>query len=77
MYGGKAEVFYSDGMPTGKEVCKNEGFMPETSQPGVPQNNSIIERTSQDVKYGTCALLAQAGNARLFVGICCTMLLYA
>ncbi len=27
----------------------------------MPQNNSIIERTNQDVKYGTRALLAQAG----------------
>ncbi len=76
VHGRKVEITYTDGMPTFREVCRYEGFIPEVSQPGVPRSNSIIERTNQDVKYGTRALLAQAGMPACLWVFCCTVLLY-
>ncbi len=36
------------------------------SQPGVPQNNGVIERTNLDVRAGATACLSQAGLPRSF-----------
>ncbi len=54
-------MLYTDKAPQFAEVCRLDRIVPETSQPGVPQTNGIIERTNQDIVVGSRALLAQAG----------------
>jgi hypothetical protein len=55
------KLFYSDASGEIKKACKLLRLVHERSQPGVPQNNAIIERTNQDIVTGTIASLVQAG----------------
>ncbi len=54
-------MLYTDNTPQFAEVCRLDHILPETSQPGVPQTNTIIESANQDIVIGTLALLALAG----------------
>ena len=58
--------FYCDNSPELKLVCTTLGIVHETSRPGVPQNNSIIERTNLDILEGTRATLICAGLPECF-----------
>ena len=57
LYSGSAELNASRRALT---ICH------EASQPGMPQNNGIIERANQDIKLGASACLLQAGHSGQF-----------
>ncbi len=57
---------YSDGADEIVSACRAEGILPDTSQPGHPENNALIERTNQDIIHGTRTLLFQAGLPSCF-----------
>ena len=52
---------YSDSAPELIAGVRNLGWRHETSLPGVPRNNSMIERANQIILGGTTACLIQAG----------------
>ena len=62
----KVEIFYSDNAPELVLACKNLGIVHELSLPGVPQNNSIVERTNLDILEGTRTCLVCAGFPQCF-----------
>ncbi len=64
--GKKVKLLYSDGAPEIGAACKKEGILWDTSEPGIPQSNSLIERTNQDILQGTRTLLLQAGLPSCF-----------
>ena len=55
---------YSDNAPELIAGVRNLGWRHETSRPGVPRNNSMIERANQIILGGTTACLIQAGLSR-------------
>ena len=48
----------------------------DTSQPGVPQNNAVVERLVQDILEGTRTALLRAGLPAMFLGIRLPTLLF-
>jgi hypothetical protein len=44
-----------------QKACKMLGICRDSIQPGVPQTNTVAERTVQDITNGTSAALSQAG----------------
>ena len=57
----RVKLFYSDASGEIKKASKLLRISHERSQPGVPQNNGIIERANQDIIVGTIASLVHAG----------------
>jgi hypothetical protein len=49
-----------------KAACKNLKIKSEFSQPGIPRNNSVIERSVGDLVEGSRTLLRTAGMPTLF-----------
>ena len=54
-------TMYSDQEDSIKAACKNLKIKSEFSQPGVPRNNALIERTIGDILEGSRTLLRTAG----------------
>ena len=61
-----ANSFYSDNAPELELACTTLGIVHENSRAGVPQNNSVIERTNLDILEGTRATLISAGFPECF-----------
>jgi len=59
-------LVYSDSHPSLRAACHELGIAWEGPQPGIHQNNAIIERLNADVLAGTRTLLAQAGLPSAF-----------
>ena len=57
----KCGVMYSDNANEIKNASERLKISPHTSQPGMPQNNAVAERTNQDMLAGTRTNLEQAG----------------
>ena len=53
------KLLYTDGAPEFARSCNTMQICHEISQPGISQNNGIIERTNPDVQIGTAACLLQ------------------
>ena len=60
------QTMYSDQEEAIKTACRNLKIKSDFSQPGVPRNNSIIERSVGDVVDGTRTLLRTAGMPTMF-----------
>ena len=58
--------FYSDNAPELELACTKLGIVHEKSRAGVPQNNSIVERTNLDILEGTRTTLISAGFPECF-----------
>jgi transposase InsO family protein len=56
------KLLYSDGSGELRKACAELSICHETSQPGLPQNNGIIERANQDIQIGTAACLLQESS---------------
>ena len=67
-------LLYSDNSDEIGAALKANRIMPDTSQPGVPQSNGVIEHIHGDIIAGTRALLTEAGIPACLV-IRSTMLL--
>ena len=52
---------YSDGSGEIKLACRSVGILHDTSQPGVPQTNALIERTNQMILTKTIVAMLEAG----------------
>ena len=59
-------TMYSDQEDSIKAACKNLKIKSEFSQPGVPRNNAMIERTIGDILEGARTLLRTAGLPAMF-----------
>ena len=59
--GHRVKLCYSDGSLEIADACRRLGFPHETSQPGVPQNNGIIERCNGDILSMARTALIHAG----------------
>ena len=57
---------YSDGHESIKKACKNLTIPHQLAQPGIHQNNGIIERCNSDILAGTRTLLVEAGLPSCF-----------
>ena len=60
------DVLYSDRSGEINLACRNMRILPFNSQPGMPQNNAVIERTNQDLLAGVRCNLEQAGLPACF-----------
>ena len=60
-HGNTAKLCYSDNSPEIADACLRLGIPQETSEPGVPQNNGIIERANGDILAMTRTALLHAG----------------
>ena len=54
-------TMYSDQEDSIRAACRNLKLKSEFSQPGVPRNNALIERTVGDILEGARTLLRTAG----------------
>ena len=61
-----AKMLYSDRSGEINAACKFLKIYPFRSQPGMPQNNAVIERANQDVLDGVRTNLNQAGLPMCF-----------
>ncbi len=52
---------YTDQSGEIRKVCINLGVLHDKSQPGVPQNNAMIERTNQHIRTKTIVALLEVG----------------
>ena len=67
-------TMYSDQEDSIKAACKNLKIKSEFSQPGVPRNSAMIERTIGDILEGARTLLRTAGLPAMFwiwAAMCC------
>ena len=62
----QAKVMYSDNSGEIKKASKDLQILPQTSQPGMPANNAVAERTNQDILGGVRTNLEQAGLPACF-----------
>ena len=62
----KVGSVYSDKAPEIVSACKSIGIIHERSQPGMPQNSSVIERTNLDILDGARTALICAGFPECF-----------
>eukprot|EP00972_Heterocapsa_arctica_P056160 8285863-Heterocapsa_arctica.AAC.1 len=46
-------MMYSDSSGDTIQACKDSGVLHESSRPGVPESNAMIERTNLDILEGT------------------------
>ena len=58
----KIQQIYSDNAPEFINATKAMGIVHETSTPGVPQNNGIVERSNQLIIGGTVTSMVEAGT---------------
>ena len=56
-----SKMLYSDRSGEINVACRSLKIYPFRSQPGMPQNNALIEPANQDVMDGVCTNLNQAG----------------
>ena len=57
---------YSDNSGEIRIACKAIGILHDKSQPGIPQNNAVIERTNQQILTKTIVALLEAGLPPLY-----------
>ena len=57
----RVACIYSDGSHEIADACRRFGYVHERSQPGVPQNNGIIERANGDILAMTRTAIVHAG----------------
>ena len=57
----KVSEFYSDGSRELATACKQAKWRPNTSTPGIPKNNGLIERIVRRTKEGARKNLCQSG----------------
>ena len=67
----KIDIFYSDRSSEIERALRDLHIVPDTSQPGVPQNNAVAERLVQDICEGTRTALLRAGLPPCFWEYAC------
>eukprot|EP00972_Heterocapsa_arctica_P004066 604152-Heterocapsa_arctica.AAC.1 len=59
-------IMYSDSSGEIIQACEGLGILHESSRPGVPQSNAVIERTNLDIIEGTRSSMIHAGFPECF-----------
>ena len=67
----KIDIFYSARSGEIERALRDLHIVSDTSQPGVPQNNAVVERFVQDILEGTRTALLRAGLPPCFWEYAC------